>query len=405
VGCLLGRLPGALAAGSIALLAACSGSGEGGAGHGGPGGGMPPAVVSVIKVEAKTLPAEFEYAGQAVGSREVEVRARVAGILLQRGFREGGAVRKGQMLYRLDPAPFQAAAERLAADQNAAEVRAAQAARTLARAKSLFDSRIVTQREFDDASSADAIARAEVLSARARLREARLSLGYTQVNAPINGVISRSLQSEGTLVTGPDMLLATIAQVDPIEIRFGIPDTDQLRWREDVAAGRLVLPRGGAFTVRITLADGTLLPREGRLQFTEARVSAATGTNEAQAEIANGDGALKPGHFVRVRLGGASRPDAITVPTRAVLEGPQGRFVYLLQEGKAQPRPVKVGEQLGDRWLVREGLAAGDEVIVDGVMRIGPGAPVQLAPPPPPGAPGSAASGRVPAAAASAASN
>lgn len=387
-----------LAAGLVVLLAACGGKDEGG-GHGGPGGGMPPAVVSVVQVEAKTLPAEFEYAGQAVGSREVEVRARVSGILLQRAFKEGGTVRKGQLLYTLDRAPFQAAVERLAADQNAAEARAAQAARTLARAKSLFDSRIVTQREFDDASAADAVARAEAQSARARLREARLSLDYTRVSAPLSGQISRSLQSEGTLVTGPDMLLATISQVDPIEIRFGIPDTDQLRWREDAAAGRLVLPKDGAFTVAITLADGKVLPRQGRLQFTEARVSAATGTNEAQASVANGDGALKPGHFVRVRLGGASRPNAITVPTRAVLEGPQGRFVYLMKEGKAQPRPVQVGEQMGDHWLVREGLAAGDEVIVDGVMRIGPGAPVQLAPPPAPAASGAAASGTVPAAA------
>lgn len=407
---------------ALGLLAACSGEQGGGpGGPGGPGGGMPPALVSVVKVEPQTLKAEFEYAGQATGSRDVEVRARVSGILLDRAFREGGTVRKGQTLYTIDPAPLQAAVERLAADERAAEVRLNQAGRTLARAKQLFDERLVTQREFDDASATEQVARAELAAARARVREARLSLGYTRVTAPISGVIGRSLQSEGTLVPGPDMLLATISQADPIEIRFGIPDTDQLRWREDVAAGRLVLPAGGAFSVGITLADGTVLPRQGRLQFTETRVSANTGTNEAQAEIANADGAVKPGHFVRVRLSGATRPNAITVPTRAVLEGPQGKFVYVMQDGKAQARPVQVGEQLGERWLVHQGLAAGDEVIVDGVMRIGPGAPVQLAPasaPPSPSAtpaatpasasadalPRAAASGTVPAAAPAAAS-
>lgn len=396
----------------LALLAACSGEPGGGAGAGGPGGpggGMPPALVAVEPVAPQTLKAEFEYAGQATGSRDVEVRARVGGILLERSFREGGTVRKGQTLYTIDPAPLQAAVERLSADERAAEARLNQAGRALARARQLFDERLVTQREFDDATANEQVARAELAAARARVREARLSLGYTRVVAPIGGVIGRSLQSEGTLVPGPDMLLATISQADPIEIRFGIPDTDQLRWREDVAAGRLVLPAGGAFSVGITLADGTVLPRQGRLQFTETRVSTTTGTNEAQAEIANADGAIKPGHFVRVRLGGATRPNAITVPTRAVLEGPQGKFVYLMQDGKAQPRPVQVGEQLGDRWLVNQGLAAGDAVIVDGVMRIGPGAPVQLQPPagapaaaPPPG--GTAASGTV-APASAAASN
>jgi membrane fusion protein (multidrug efflux system) len=360
------------------IVAACSG---GSAAPGpGPGGGMPPAAVAVSPVQASTLPAVFEYVGQAAGSREVEVRARVPGILLERKFEEGATVRRGQSLYTVDPAPLRAALDRAEADAASEQARLAMAQRTLARLEPLYRARAVSQREYDDAASAEQIARADLKGAQARRAEAALSLQYTRVEAPITGVASRSLASEGTLVPGPEMLLTTIVQTDPIKIRFAIADTDQLRWRTESQAGRLVLPKNGAFDVEVSLSDGSTLNRRGKLLFTDTRVSEATGTHEAQAEIANPDGALKPGQFVRVRLLGATRPDAVQVPTRAVLEGPQGKFVYLALDGKAQPRPVTVGQQLGDRWLVTEGLKSGDPVIVDGVMRIGPGAPVQAAP-------------------------
>jgi membrane fusion protein (multidrug efflux system) len=362
------------------LVAACSG---GTAAEGPPpGGGMPPAAVAVSPVQAADLPASFEYVGQAAGSREVEVRARVPGILLERKFKEGSTVRRGQSLYTVDPAPLRAALDRADADVASAQARLAMAQRTLSRLEPLYKAKAVSQREYDDAASAEQIARADLKGFQARRAEAGLSLQYTRVEAPISGIAARSLASEGTLVPGPELLLTTIVQVDPIKIRFAIADTDQLRWRAETQAGRLVLPKGGAFEVEVTTADGRTLQRRGTLLFTDTRGSEQTGTHEAEAEIANPDGALQPGQFVRVRLLGATRPAAVQVPTRAVLEGPQGKFVYLALDGKAQPRPVKVGEQLGDRWLVTEGLKSGDPVIVDGVMRIGPGAPVQVAPPP-----------------------
>jgi len=339
---------------------------------------MPPAVVAVAPVEVVTLPAVFEYVGQTAGSREAEVRARVPGILLKRNFQEGANVRRGQSLYSIDPAPLRAALDKADSDVVSAEARLAMASRTHARLKPLHEARAVSQKEYDDAASGEQIARADVKGAQARRAEAALSLGYTRVEAPISGVAARSMVSEGTLVSGPNLLLTTITQTDPIKIRFGIADTDQMRWRTESEAGRLQLPKDGAFDVEVTLADGSKLARKGRVLFTDTRVSAETGTHEAQAEMANPDGALRPGQFVRVRLLGAIRPNAVQVPTRAVLEGPQGKFVYLAKDGKAQPQPVKVGEQLGDRWLVSEGLKPGDPVIVDGVMRIGPGAPVQV---------------------------
>lgn len=378
-----GRAAGPLAAITTAslltvavLMSACGKSG--GEAAGGPGG-MPPAPVAVAAVALADVPVVYEYVGQTAGSREVEVRARVSGILQKRNFTEGGAVRQGQSLYTLDSAPFIAALNRSDADLATAEARAAQAARTLARLKPLYEAKAVSQREYDDAASADQIARAEVKSAQARRAEAALNVGYAKVEAPISGVAGRSQVSEGTLVGGPETLLTTIVQTHPVKVRFGIADTDQMRWRAEAGTGALKLPAQGAFEVEIKLADGSVYPRKGRLLFNDTRVSGATGTVEAEAEVPNPDGVLKPGQFVRVRLLGAHRPQAVKVPTRAVLEGPQGKFVYVAQGGKAMPKPVQVGDQSADGWIISQGLAPGDQVIVDGMARIFfPGAPIQV---------------------------
>jgi membrane fusion protein (multidrug efflux system) len=363
------------------VVAACSpsnGSEKGGKGHGGPGAGMPPPEVTVMTVAPQALPMSWEYVGQTAGSREVEVRARVTGILLKRNFAEGGPVKQGQSLFSIDPAPFQAAAARAEADVAAAEARLEQAQRNVARFKPLYAEKAVSQREYDDAVSAEAIGAADVKAARARLAEARLNLGYTKVEAPVSGVISRSLRSEGSLVSGPDVLLTTVIQVDPIWVNFGIPDNEAAQLQKEAAAGRLNMPK--IFEVELRLADGTLYPKTGKLNFSDVRVSPATGTREARAELSNPDGALRPGQFVRVILKGASLPNAVTIPQRAVLEGPQGKFVYLVnQNNQAEVRAVQAGEWSGDAWIITSGLNAGERVIVDGVMKLGPGAPVKVA--------------------------
>ncbi len=368
---------------SIFLVSACGpsdGGGKGGKGHGGPGGGMPPPEVAVVTVEPRSLPVTFEYTGQTAGSREVEVRARVTGILVSRNFTEGAPVKKGQSLYSIDPAPFEAALARAEADVAAAEAREQQARRNAARLRPLLAEKAVSQKESDDAASAEAIGAADVKAARARLAEARLNLGYTKVEAPASGVASRSLRSEGSLVSGPDVLLTTVMQVDPIWVNFGIPDNEQARLQKDVDAGRLVLPKDGRFEVALRLSDGSIYSRTGKVNFSDVRISPATGTREARAELPNPEGALRPGQFARVILKGAARPNAVAVPQRAVLEGPQGKFVYVVSEKNlAEPRPVEVGEWAGDSWILSSGLKAGERVIVDGVMKIGPGAPVRIA--------------------------
>ena len=375
------------------LLVACS-RGEAQGGH---GAGPPPAPVTVQAVSVADVPVVFEYVGQVAASRDAEVRARVAGIVVKRNFVEGGAVKKGQSLYSLDAAPLQAALARVDADIAAADARVAQAARTLARLKPLAEAKAVSQREADDALSAEQVARADLKGAQARRIEAALNLSYTRVESPIAGIAGRSQVSEGSLVSGAQVLLTTVTQSDPMKLRFGMADTDQMRWRSEVAAGQLRLPLRDAFEVEVKLADGSTLARKGKLVFADTRVSGSTGTVEAEAEIANPDGALKPGQFVRVRLLGALRPNAVKVPARAVLEGPQGKFVYIASDGKAAPRPVVVGEQVADGWVITKGLAQGDKLIVDGMARIFfPGAPIQV------GAASAPAAAKAPASAASA---
>jgi membrane fusion protein (multidrug efflux system) len=369
------------------LLTACGES----RGDGGPGEGGPPPQVEVMVVQPQTLPVSFEYTGQIQGSREVEVRARVTGILLSRNYTEGASVRAGQSLFTIDPVPFQTALARAEADRGAAQARQANAQRHLDRVKPLADVGMVSKRDYDDALAAQQVAAADLRAADARVKEARLNLGYTRVLAPVSGMAGGAGKSEGSLVSGPDVLLATIVQTHPVKAVFGIADAEHARIQGDIKAGRLLLPPGG-FQVEVAAADGSLLARQGRLQFSEPLIDASTGTVRSQAELPNTDGTIRPGQFVRVRLVGGTRPDVLQVPQRAVLEGPQGKFVYVVAPGDkpemkgamvAAARPVQAGEWVdlpgGKGWVIREGLKPGETVIVDGLMRIGPGAPVQIA--------------------------
>lgn len=391
------------------LIVAC---GKGGGGDGGHGfGGGQPAQVQAMTVQAQTLPVSFEYTGQTQGAREVEVRARVTGILLKRNYEEGQTVRAGQSLFTIDPAPFETALARAEADQAAVAARLSNAQRNLARIRPLAEGDAVSKRDVDEALSAEQVAAADLKAAQARVSEARLNLGYTRVVAPVTGQAGGANKSEGSLVSGPEVLLTTIVQNDTVKAVFGVPDAEHARIQADQRAGRLKMPAGG-FAVEVLSADGVLLAKGGRLQFSEPLVNAATGTVRSQAELPNRDGTLKPGQFVRVRLTGATRPDVMQVPQRAVLEGPQGKFVYVIEKSDkpemkgaevATVRPVQAADWVdlpdGKGWVIREGLKAGDRVIVDGLMRIGPGAPVTTAAPAAPGgAPAAAASAAAPAA-------
>jgi membrane fusion protein (multidrug efflux system) len=393
------RLAGFAAA---ALVAACGQAPQGGF-H-----GFPPAAVTTLVLQPKTVPITYEYVGQTAGSKEVEVRARVTGILEKRFFTEGGWVKAGQPLYLIDPKPFEAQSAAAEAEVARARAQLAQSDRELARLKPLAEKRAVGQKEADDAASNADLARAALKAAEARAAEVNLSVGYTKVNAPITGLSSRSIKSEGSLVTANDTLLTLLWQVDPIWVPFNVSENDRLGLERAVAAGKLVLPKDNAYDVTIKLSDGSAFPRKGRINFSDTRVNPTTGTYEMRAEIANADGALKPGQFVRVALKGAVRNNAIVVPQVAVQDGPQGKFVYVTgkdKDGKdiAVVRPVTLGDWVEldgvNQWLVESGLAAGDTVLVEGIAKLQPGGPIALGggTPGAPGAPGAAPPGKAPA--------
>jgi membrane fusion protein (multidrug efflux system) len=261
-----------------------------------------------------------------------------------------------------------------------AEARRAQAQRTVERLKPLWEAKATSQRNYDDAVSAEQIAQADLKAATAALTEARLDLGYTRVAAPISGISSRALQSEGTLVQAQQTLLTTISQVDPIHVIFGISESEHLKLAKEAAEGRLTLPKDGRFDVSVKLADGSVYSATGKLDFSDIRVNPQTGTSEARAVLPNPGQKLRPGQFVRVMLKGATYPRALAVPQRAVLEGPKTKLVMIVNaQNIVEPRPVEVGDWTGEDWVITSGLQPNERVIVDGIMRIRPGAPVTVA--------------------------
>ena len=326
------------------LLSGCGPSGVPGGAAGNQAGGYPPAPVSIITVTPADVPVEFEYVAQTAGSREVEIRARVAGILLKRNCSEGANVKAGQSLFTLDTAPYLATAAKAEADMASAEARLAQSQRQAVHLTPLIEARAVSQKDCDDATSGEQVANADLKAARARLTEARLNLSYARVEAPLNGVASRSLKSEGALISGPELLLTTVTQVNPMFVNFGLPDADQLKLKRDIEAGQIKLPPDGRFDVQVKLSDGSVYGKTGKLDFSDVRINPATGTSDARAELPNPDQALRPGQFVRV-------------PQRAVLEGPPGKFVSVIVAGdkggadeqlRADMRVIDAGEWLGD---------------------------------------------------------
>jgi membrane fusion protein (multidrug efflux system) len=348
--------------------------------------GFPPAAVTVQKVEPQTFPVSFEYVGQTQGSKDVEVRARVTGIIEKRLYQEGSFVKAGQPLFIIDARPYQAQVNAANADLARAQAQKAQADRELARLKPLAERKAIGQKEADDAASNADFAAAAVKSAQAKLAELNLNLGYTKVLAPISGLSSRAQKSEGSLATQNETLLTTISQIDPIWIVFNVSENEQLRLNRAVTNGQLTLPRDNAYDVTVKLSDGSTFPKQGKINFADTRVNPTTGTYEMRAEIPNADGALKPGQFVRVILRGASRVDVLAVPQVAVLDGPQGKFVYVAgkKDGKdvAMPRPVVVGDWVAangtNEWVIDSGLKPGDPVIVNGVAKLMPGGPINI---------------------------
>jgi membrane fusion protein (multidrug efflux system) len=348
----------------------------------------PPPTVSVIQVGMREVPVLVEVVGRTEGSKEVEVRARVSGILGRVLYAEGSPVRAGAPLFEIDRAPFEIALAQARAALAQERAKNEQAQREAERLKDLIAKRAISQREADDAASNFKSSSAAIQAAEARVREAELNLSYTAVGAPIAGVTGRAQRSQGSLVTaGTDSsLLTTVSQTDPLWVRFSLSEAER-----QIVAGSKQGGRGNE--VRLVLPDGKTHPVAGRLNFAGSTVDTRLGTVQLRAEFANPDLRLLPGQFVRAQVVAGSQ-EAIVVPQSAVLQGDAGRYVWTLgPENKATPRPVETGAWLGADWIILKGLKPGDQVIVDNLLRLRPGVTVQLqqAKGGPAGAPGSAA--------------
>lgn len=369
----------------VLVLTGCNGSPEQGAGM-----AFPPPEVNVVTIAARDLPVEREYIGQTKGSREVEIRARVGGIIEQRLYEEGTQVAAGAVLFQLDPKSYAAQLAAAEAVLARTEAQRNQAEREWNRLKPLVADKVVSRKALDDTQSAFELASADVKAAAAAVREARLQLDYTRVTAPIAGVAGLAEKVEGAVVKASEERLTTLTVTDPMDVYFSVSENELLTQQTEAADGSVQTPTENTLQVKVRLADGRVLERIGHINFNDARIDTATGTQNIRARLGNADGLLKSGQFVRVLVSGAVRPNAITVPQKAVLEGPQGKFVYVVGKGKdgaavATVRPVEVGEWAGQgearSWVIRKGLSNGDQVILDNLIKVRPDAPVQIAAP------------------------
>ncbi len=367
---------------AVSLLAACGPKPGPGAG-GPPGGGMPAAEVGVITVAPQPVGLATELPGRLEASRVAQVRARAAGILQKRVFTEGSDVKAGQLLFRIDAAPYEAAAASARAALARAQANLTQAAALAERYKPLLEANAISKQEYLNAVAAQKTAEADVASGRAAVQTAQINLGYASVTAPISGRIGRALVTEGALVGQGDATpLATIQQINPMYVNFTQSTTDVLRLRKAVESGQFKRVGGaGSLPVRVILEDGSDYGQPGKLLFSDLTVDATTGQITLRAELPNPTGLLLPGMYVRVRLEQAQAEAGIVVPQQAVTRGSAGDSVMVVgADGKVAPRPVKIGSSVNGQWVVLDGLKPGEQVMVDGFQKLRGNAPVKPVP-------------------------
>ena len=343
----------------------------------------PEVVVETVKVEA--LPLELEYSARTAGYREVQVRAQVSGILQERTYLEGSQVKQGQVMFRIDPRTYQAALSRAKGALAQEQARYRQTERDLKRIRELQKKGFASESELDNAISNFEQSKANIQAAEAEVQSKQIDLDYTTVKAPISGITSKETVSEGSLMVAGDpnaSLLSNITQLDPIYVNFAAPDSDVEGVRSGLQNGTLVLPEDGKMSVQITLGDGAVYPLEGKVDFTDSLIDRGTGTVSARAVVPNPEQKLLPGQFVRVRVLGLNMPNAMTLPERAVAQGPGGTFVYVVDEGGvARMRQVTTGHTAKGRWVIVSGISAGERVIVEGLPKVRPDSPVKVVAP------------------------
>ncbi len=344
-----------------------------------PSSAPPVSEVEVVAVTKQTVPMIADFIGQTQAYRVVEIRSQVRGIIQQRFYTEGGDVKKGEPLYQINPLPFRAAKRNAEAQLAQARARLLKAKNDLSRLQPLLEDQAVSQKDVDDAVVEEMAAQATIQAANAALEQAQFDLDNTRIVAPLAGRIQRSQLPEGRLVAAQTDLLTVLEVLDPMYVNFTIPESEELSFNKGVREGSILYPGEDQEKPRLILSDGSIYPAQGKMNFFGLRLQSETGSVEARAEFPNVDRMLITGQLVKVRLNGASRVGVILVPQIAVQQGPQGSFVYVVGNGnKVEVRDITATSWQGDQWSVENGLQEGDQVVVNGVQKIGPGAVVHI---------------------------
>jgi membrane fusion protein (multidrug efflux system) len=340
--------------------------------------GPRPMDVSVVRVEPRDVPLSFEYVAQVQSSRQVSIQARVSGFLEKRVYTEGAIVNEGETLFLMDQKPFKVQLDQAKAALARQEAAFEVARLNLERVKPLVAADALSQKDLDDATGQFQSTAAAVEQAKASMASANLNLSYTVITSPVTGITGAAEQAEGTYLGPANSQLTTVAVISPAYVNFSVSENDRLRYREDIEKKRLIEPKDKRHTAEIVLADGSVYPHTGKVTFADPSFNAKTGTFLIRASVENPDRLLWPNQYVRIRLKGTVRPNAILIPQRAVQQSSKGHFVWVADgDSRAEMRPVTVGEWHGDDWLIFEGLKAGEQVVVEGALKLRPGVPLK----------------------------
>lgn len=340
----------------------------------------PPPDVTVLEIKRADVPLTLTYPARIAGFRSVEIRSMVSGTIMKRDYEEGARVKQGDTLFRIDPRPYQATYDRATAQLANAKATTLQAEENFNRIQELSNKQVATPKQLDDARAARDQARAAVQTAEADIETAKLNLEFTIVKAPVSGPTALLSPPEGSIAQAQQTVLTTITQLDPAYVNFSTTENELREFR--IINDSLERPlREDDITATIRFGDGATYPQSGRIIMSSQNVDLRTGTVQIRSVFPNAEGALLPGQFVRLIIKGITLPKAILIPQQAVSQGPQGTFVYVVNANSAaEIRAVKLDREVNSNWVVREGLNDGDRIIVDGVMRVRPNAPVKASP-------------------------
>jgi membrane fusion protein, multidrug efflux system len=329
--------------------------------------------VSVVQIEPRDTPVAIEFVAQTQSSHQVEIRARVNGFLNKRVYTEGAIVKEGQILFEIDPKPFQVQLDQARAALVKYESSLATAQSNLGRVKPLAEQDALSRKDLDDATGRAQSAAADVEQAKAQVESAKLNLSYCTITSPIDGITSASLQQDGAYISPQNNQLTTVMVLSPMWVNFSVSENEMQNFRAKIDRGLLKPAAKDNYEIELILVDGTIYPYTGRITFAEPMYDAKSGTFMIRSSIANPKGVLRPNQYVRVRLKGITRPAAILVPQQAVQMGAKGHFVWVVNpDNTVDPRPIEVGEWYGNNWFINDGLKADERVVIEGGLGLRP---------------------------------